>query len=83
MAILKLKKMRPGNLVAYLAVLCAGLVIGHATKDGWAKRMPPTEHKGVSVAGLGVVPEASLAATIGLNGYIMQLREITLEPGGR
>ncbi len=82
MAILKLKNVRPGNLMAYVALLGVGLFIGHMTKDSWAQRTPPTEHKGVSVAGLGVVPEAALAATIGLNGYIMQLREITLEPGG-
>ena len=43
----------------------------------------PTKHKGVSVKSLGVVPESSLAKTIGLNGYIMQLRVITLEPGGQ
>ena len=32
---------------------------------------------------LGVVPEASLEKTIGLSGYILQLREATLEPGGQ
>ena len=61
----------------------AGAFIGSQDSKVYAAMEPPTEHKGISVTPLGVVPESSLAATIGLNGYIMQLRVITLEPGGQ
>jgi len=48
-----------------------------------AQRQPPTEHKGVSVTSLGAIPEDSMSAQIGLEGYKMQLREITVAPGGQ
>ena len=48
-----------------------------------AQRVAPTEHKGVSVTNLGVISESSMSAQIGLDGYKMQLREITLAPGGQ
>lgn len=47
-----------------------------------AMRAAPSEHKGVNVTNLGLVSEASLNTQIGLSGYVMQMREITLEPGG-
>lgn len=43
---------------------------------------PPSAHHGVGVARLGMVPEDSLERQIGLSGHYLQLREITLEPGG-
>ena len=48
-----------------------------------AQRQPPSEHKGVKVKSLGVISEASMQAQLGLKGYKMQLREITLAPGGQ
>jgi hypothetical protein len=48
-----------------------------------AQRQPPTEHKGVKVTNLGVISESSMNTQIGLQGYKMQLREITLAPGGQ
>ncbi len=48
-----------------------------------AQRVPPNEHKGVSVVNLGAISESSMNAQLGLKGYKMQLREITLEPGGQ
>ena len=48
-----------------------------------AQRQPPTQHKGVAVKSLGVISESSMTAQIGLQGYKMQLREITLAPGGQ
>jgi quercetin dioxygenase-like cupin family protein len=74
------KRINPGLLVALLAVLGIGVFIGFAY--GASHREPPTKHKGVSVAKLGVLSEASLKAQVGLSGHIMQLREITLAPGG-
>ena len=70
------------TLTLSVASLGAGLLAGVLVADGRAQTAPPTEHRGVSVAKLGVVPESTLQKTIGLSGYIMQLREITLEPGG-
>jgi quercetin dioxygenase-like cupin family protein len=48
-----------------------------------AQRQPPTEHKGVKVKSLGVISESSMSAQVGLQGHKMQLREITLAPGGQ
>jgi quercetin dioxygenase-like cupin family protein len=66
----------------YLAVFGLGLFLAQVSDDGWALRAPPAKHKGVSVKSLGVVSEASMSRQLGLKGHIMQLREITLEPGG-
>ena len=70
-------------ILASILSFAAGAFIGSRDNKVFAAMEPPTEHKGISVKSLGVVPETSLAATIGLDGYIMQLREITLEPGGQ
>jgi quercetin dioxygenase-like cupin family protein len=48
-----------------------------------AQRQPPSEHKGVEVKSLGVISGSSMEAQLGLKGYRMQLREITLAPGGQ
>ena len=66
--------------VSALSLALAALFAYQAVQ---AQRQPPTEHKGVKVKSLGVVPESSMAIQVGLKGYKMQLREITLEPGGQ
>lgn len=76
------KTFRFRTLMVSLVSLGVGLAIGTLGMEGQAQTDPPTKHRGVSVAGLGVVPEATLQKSIGLSGSIMQLREITLEPGG-
>jgi len=48
-----------------------------------AQEAYPTEHKGLSVAKLGVVPRESMVKQTGLEGYVLQLRLATLEPGGQ
>lgn len=73
---------KPGTVLACLGFFIFGLSIGGLDNPGRASTEPPSEHKGVSVVGLGVVPEASMQAQIGLGGHILQLREITLAPGG-
>jgi len=65
-----------------MTALGIGLLLGGAASLGEAQMKPPSEHKGVSVASLGVLAEESLRKQLGLNGYVMQLREITLQPGG-
>ncbi len=65
---------RPG--LAALLALAAGVGIGAAATA-------PTEHKGLEVANLGVIPPASMETTVGLEGHKLQLRAITIMPGGQ
>ncbi|WP_085805958.1 cupin domain-containing protein [Roseovarius albus] len=58
---------------------CFGLVAGFAL----AQVDPPTEHKSLSLEKLGVIEEDMLQRQIGLGGYFMQLRAITIMPGGQ
>ncbi len=74
---------RGGGVAAGLALFAAGWALGGWENVSQAQSEVPTEHKGVSVTSLGVLPEASLQAQVGLNGYVLQMREITLEPGGQ
>ena len=73
------------NRPALVALLCtaAGLALGVIGGQGLAQVAPPTEHKGVSVETLGVIPEDSLKAQVGLEGHILLLRAITIAPGGQ
>ena len=67
-------------LAINFAVLGLGLALGLA--HGQTQRQPPEKHEGVSVVALGAVKPSSLKAQIGLEGYRMQMREITVAPGG-
>ena len=67
-------------VLIYLVALSTGLVIGFA--NGSSHRQPPAEHEGVSVVSLGQLKESSLKVQIGLEGYEMKLREVTVAPGG-
>ena len=70
-----------------VAVMCVcgglGLALGFSSGSGVAQMAAPTEHKGVSVKALDTVSEESLKAQIGLEGYILQMRAVTVEPGGQ
>ena len=78
---MKAKKFTTGIVtVATLSIAMAALF---SYQTVLAQRQPPTEHKGVQVKSLGVISESSMSAQIGLQGYKMQLREITLAPGGQ
>jgi quercetin dioxygenase-like cupin family protein len=72
---------RPVLLAACCTVM--GLVLGAFGGHGLAQTAPPTEHKGLSIAELGVIDEDSMKATLGLEGYVLQLRAITIAPGGQ
>lgn len=82
MKIRRIKRQALGRLGGYLAMLGVGLLLAQVSDVGWALRAAPTKHKGVSVATLGVVDEQSMSRQLGLQRHIMQLREITLAPGG-
>ena len=72
---------RPILLAA--ACLAAGLALGAIGTQGLAQVAPPSEHKGLTVETLGLIPEESMKATVGLEGHILLLRAITIEPGGQ
>jgi quercetin dioxygenase-like cupin family protein len=72
---------RPGLFV--ICCTLAGLAIGAIGGHGLAEMAPPAEHKGLGVEKLGVISEDSMKATIGLEGHILQLRAITIDPGGQ
>ena len=74
---------RSGTLLACIASLGAGALIGAMVTEGVAGTTPPTEHKGLSVETLGVISEKSMKAQIGLEGHILLLRAITIAPGGQ
>lgn len=78
-------KRQASTRMAAIAALSAtmGLMLGVAGHSSFAEIAAPTEHKGLEVSALGMVDEASMTAQIGLSGYVLQLREITIEPGGQ
>lgn len=61
----------------------AGLALGALGTAGIAAMTPPAEHKGLAVESLGVIPPASMSTTVGLEGHRLQLRAITIMPGGQ
>ncbi len=63
-----------------IAFLCA---ISAASAPALADGHFPTEHKGLAVEQLGVVPAESMERQVGLDGHILLLRRITIEPGGQ
>jgi len=68
-----------------VAAICTGigLAFGFLGGTGLAQVAPPTEHKGITVETLGVMPAESVKATTGLDGHILLLRKITIAPGGQ
>ena len=63
------------NLLAGLFIFIVGVLVGNLelnpvnAGESW-----PTEHKGVSVGKLGVIPRESMVKQTGLEGYVLQLR---------
>jgi quercetin dioxygenase-like cupin family protein len=71
------------RLAAAALLVAVGIVLGAAGERSLAEMAVPTEHKGLSVETLGVIPEDSMQKQLGLSGYKLQLREITIAPGGQ
>ena len=67
---------------SFLALLILANPVSAQDQDA-TKQEPPGEHKGLGVTALGVLPESSLKAQIGLSGYKLQLREVSIAPGGQ
>lgn len=70
-------------VVAFLTgILIGGASIAVIGPAAIAAATAPTEHKGLKVEPLGVITAKSMDATVGLEGHKLQLRAITIEPGG-
>ena len=76
-------KNRDGTGVKSGTLLFVGLICGFLASYGWAAMTPPTEHKGLEVEQLGFVPGESVSTQIGLTGYKLLLRKISIMPGGQ
>lgn len=62
-----------------LAFAAGGLIGAHADANGHF----PTEHKGLEVEQLAVVPEESMSRQLNLDGRILLARRISIMPGGQ
>ncbi len=60
-----------------------GTLTGVVAGVSFANMAAPTEHKGLEIEELGFVPEESVSAQVGLQGYKLLLRRITINPGGQ
>jgi uncharacterized cupin superfamily protein len=71
------------NILIGIALFVTGLLIGNFDINSVkAQESYPTKSKGIAISKLGVVPKESMAKQTGLEGYVLQLRLATLEPGG-
>ena len=73
----------PALVATVVVSLGFGAVLGVFGSRSLAEATPPTEHKGLKVVSLGVISGDSMKAQLGLEGYKMQLRAITIAPGGQ
>ena len=64
---------------AIIVSLSVGLLSGLAV----AKIAAPSKHAGLTVTALGEIKSLSLNKQLGLVGHKLQLREITIAPGGQ
>ena len=71
------------SLPSVILALAAGLALGALGGAGIAAVDAPSEHKGLSVDALGAISPSSMETTIGLTGHKLQLRAITIAPGGQ
>ena len=77
--------MNTAKLIVFgVAIFVAGVLTGKLDiTTVTAQETYPTENKGVGITKLGVVSRESMARQTGLEGYVLQLRLATMEPGGQ
>lgn len=80
---MKISTFRSSSSVKVLSTLMLGLFVGLNAEAIMASVSGPTEHKGIEVGMLQELSEETLKATIGLEGYTMRMRYVTVEPGGQ
>jgi len=73
---------RAGRLIRYLSIAVIGILVGATGGQVLAQLKGPAEHKGVKVTELGIITEESLKAQLGIQGFILRMRAVTVEPGG-
>ncbi len=80
---MKINTSRNSRSLKAISTLSIGLVVGLNAPTILAAVSGPTEHKGIEVGILQELSEETLKATIGLEGYTMRMRYVTVEPGGQ
>ena len=80
---MKLNIMKVTKTAPIATTLTIGILIGFSSNAILAGASGPKEHKGIEVGSLEVIPESSLKATIGLEGYVLRMRKVTVMPGGQ
>lgn len=78
-----IKRMTRRPVLMTFLCTATGLTLGLIGGQGLAQVAPPSEHKGLEVEQLGFVPAESMSAQVDLEGHILLLRRITIEPGGQ
>ena len=81
MAKFKARTIFTNGLMKYAAVALASVAL--STTLSQADGHFPTEHVGLEVEQLAVVPAESMERQLGLEGRILLARRITIEPGGQ
>jgi quercetin dioxygenase-like cupin family protein len=76
------QKMRSYKTGAMITVAVLGVFIGGIGGQVLAQMKGPTDMKGVSVTELGIIDEESLKAQLGIEGFILRMRAVTVETGG-
>ena len=71
-----------GRFGALLGTALIGVLVGGIAGQVLAQMKGPTDMKGVSVTELGIVNKDSLKAQLGIEGFILRMRAVTVEPGG-
>lgn len=70
------------NFRALAGATILGILVGSIGGHALAQIKGPTDMKGVSVMELGIINEESLKAQLGIEGFILRMRAVTVEPGG-
>jgi len=76
------KVLNRATVLTRAVAIGAGIFIGGFSGHAAAQMKGPTDMKGVSVTELGIIDEVSLTAQLGIEGYILRMRAVTVEPGG-
>lgn len=72
------------NAIIGVSIFASGLIVGNLEiKPLKAQESYPTKSEGLDIAGLGVVSRESMKKQTGLEGYVLQLRMVTMVPGGQ
>jgi quercetin dioxygenase-like cupin family protein len=68
--------------IALPGLVITSIVLGALGNHVLAQMKGPTDMKGVTVTELGIINDESLTAQIGIEGFILRMRAVTVEPDG-